>query len=173
MYNLNQYINKLNIAEIQRNAENQMRYAVSISGKLMSIDIKKRITEKGEGTNKEMPPYSEKKYKYNKSYFIKKSAFPENGKKTINISYKEFRDMQGFRTDIKNLVLRGDMMSKFSFSKNEDGAKIGFSSSKEGKKAELLEEQQKMTIFSASVAEKERYKKRVFTLIKRNSPLKF
>ena len=112
-----------------------------------------------------MGGYSTKPSYYSKEEFVRKSAFKPQGKptkdgkvrkgKTMFLAggYSEFRDIQGRKTDHKNLKLTGSLEAGINVVKNENAALYGTTSPLESAKFEGLEEQ--YGVFGLTIGEQQ------------------
>lgn len=120
----------------------------------MTANIINRNTQRGENTDgSKRGDYSTKPMYANKKQFVKQGFRPQgknsagdfnNGNKRQSMylpnGYKQLRDIQGRRTDIKNYDYSGDLFSSFGFAKNDKGVAIGFRTEQASKVRKGLEE---------------------------------
>ncbi len=139
--------------------------AVGVMAELMAIH-KKRIFDDGLDTNgNSLGEYSTNEMYVSKDQFIRKSAFKPLGKpnkqgkrktnKTMFLAkgYTELRDIQGRKTNHKNLKYSGSLEAGTNVVKNENSVMYGTTSPAESIKFEALEE--KYEVFGLTISEKE------------------
>lgn len=144
--------NRLTELSVQLDTKMPYVLAVAVMGELMAIH-KKRIFDDGLNTEgQSLGEYSTNPGYYSKETFVRKSAFKPQGKpnkdgkvrkgKTMFLAqgYSEFRDIQGRKTNHKNLKLTGSLEAGINVVKNENSALYGTTSPNESAKFEGLEE---------------------------------
>lgn len=121
---------------------------------VLTANIINRNAQRGENTDgTKRDGYSTKPMYANKEKFITKVFTPQgknnssptfkNGKQRksmyLDRGYKQLRDIQGRRTDIKNYEYTGDTLNAFGFGQNDKGVAIGFRNEKAAKIRKALE----------------------------------
>lgn len=179
---LDTYLQMMNPSALKKSGQEVMDNATYLAGFSLTEMIKERITERGMGTNKPLPGYSEKPYRFNEKAFFDKSKFKpkKKGQKTmyIDTGYSGLRNVQGRQSNMKNLVYSGHMMDNWGIGKRRRSYVIGFGGSRDfqgktaAEKKRYLESQEDMQIFEASESERVELTKEIYKYAAEFSPLK-
>lgn len=164
---IKQYTERL--ANMVNEAATEAREGIYIrNGNMLLANIKNRIQREGKDSiGAKMSDYSNKPAYYKRDSFVKKGAFKgvgKNGGKKfkngnshksmyLNNGYKEFREIQGRQTQIKDLTLSGDLMLSYVLGTAENAILLGFNQTLQSKKRKGLEKQNGGQIFKATDAE--------------------
>lgn len=166
------------INNIKRLVESKTQAAIGSviipAGSEMVGNIINRNANRGENTDgSKRTGYSTKPIYAGRKQFVKSGFSPkgkfgdvrfENGKQheTMYLSggYKELRQIQGRRTDIKNYDYSGETLLAFGLEATNDGANIGFRTKRASEIRRGLEAKNGAA-FPPSEGEKEQYKKQV------------
>lgn len=137
----------------------------------MTANIINRNANRGENSDgSKRDGYSTKPIYANRDKFVRKSSFVPQGKtgrgnfkngnerKSMELpgGYKQLREIQGRRTDIKNYDYTGDTLNAFGFGKNNLGIAIGFRNERAAIIRKALEEKNGAA-FPPSEQEKQEY----------------
>lgn len=172
---IGEYVSRLQ--DITTNAVNDKREEIYVrNGNALLANIKNRIQREGrDSTGSKMPAYSTKPGYFSKSSFVKKGSFKGKGKsgerkflngndhKTMYLAngYKEFREVQGRQTQVRDLTLSGDLMLSYTLGTADKAILIGFNQDKQSKKRKGLEKRNGGNIFPATQSEIDDFNKSV------------
>lgn len=171
--NLQEHINGLKRA-IEAKAQAAIGSVIIPAGTEMVGSIINRNANRGENTDgSKRTGYSSKPIYAGRKQFVKSGFTPkgkfgdanfDNGKphETMYLpgGYKQLREIQGRRTDIKNYDYSGDTLLAFGLEATNDGANIGFRTKRAYDIRKGLEARNGAA-FPPSEQEKEQYKKQV------------
>lgn len=165
--NIGQYVSRLQ--ELATSSVNDKREEIYVrNGNALLVNIKNRIQQEGrDSSGGKMPAYSTKPGYYSKEQFVKKSSFKGRGKtgqrKFLNgqdhksmympNGYKEFREVQGRQTQVRDLTMSGDLMISYVLGTGDQAILLGFNQQKQSKKRKGLEEKNNGKIFPATHSE--------------------
>jgi|GEM_PF-5687542 len=166
------------LQEIRDKLVNEARERVMIAAATaMKAEMQDRIFNRGEDVNGgKIGNYSQKAAYFTKEQFVRKSAFKAQGQngfkgervvydkkaKTAKVvkkppqsmflkeGYKEFRDIQGRKTDTKNYKLTGSLEKSIQVVKKDKEILIAITDADESKKRHWLEKQDNKEVFKGS-----------------------
>lgn len=143
---------------------------VAAGATAMKAEMVDRIFNRGEDANgSKIGDYSTKEAYYSKEDFVRKSAFKAGGKggksktKTpksmyLKDGYKEFRDIQGRKTDTMNFKLTGSLEKSINVVKDNEDIVIAITDDHESKKRQGLEKHVGKKVFTGSKSDYQVFK---------------
>lgn len=128
------------IGDLKKAFSEMKGYAEAAGIKTLEGDIKRRVFNKGQGTDKPLGPYKSK-------------------------AYKKIRTDRGNQVGYKDLEFTGDMRKTLVMGESEGHAALGFTLRLSAKKADWQEEQLNMYIWRPNKQEMKRMLKAITTTI--------
>lgn len=164
--NMQEYINKLRELAVATTAQATLAIRVPAANR-MRANVINRISNDGKATDgSKIGSYSTKPAYFSKAQFVRKGSFKPQGKvrkgtKTMYIptGYHGLRQIQGRRTDMKNLQYSGDMLLDFRQETQGSDILIGFIKKKESDKRKGNEKRAGKKILTPSQQEINEYNK--------------
>jgi hypothetical protein len=164
---IEEYTKKL--SELTQEAVNEVRDGIYVqNGNLLLATIKNRIQREGkDSSGAKMEGYSTKSAYYTRSQFVKKGSFKARGKTGKKVfangdnhksmflqnGFKEFREIQGRQTQLRDLTLSGDLMLSYVLGTDTNAILLGFNQTFQSKKRKGNEKRNGGAIFSAMDSE--------------------
>lgn len=165
---LGQYIDVLNALPEQVALQAAEAVIVPAAGVMVAAIINRNVNEGLNTDGSKRKPYSTRPMYAGASKFVRKSSFAGEGKnggkprktKYLANGYKQLREIQGLRTDVKNYEYTGDTLLAFGLEARQNEVVIGFRNQRAATIRRALEKREGVA-FAPSASEVQAYSEEV------------